>query len=129
LLVGGHAVAFHGYPRFTGDTDFLVERSQENAARLETALRAFGFGSLGLGAKDFLDAETVVQLGRPPCRIDLLTSIDNVVFQEAWNRRETAQLDGLPVPVISREDLLANKRAVARPQDLADIARLSEQAT
>jgi len=127
LLVGGHAVAFHGYPRFTGDTDFLVECSPENAARLETVLHTFGFGDLGLSAKDFLEAETIIQLGRPPGRIDLLTSIDGVAFQEAWERRVVAQLDGLPVSVIGKEDLLANKRTVARPQDIADITKLNEQ--
>jgi len=87
----------------------------------------FGFGDLGLSAKDFLEAETIIQLGRPPGRIDLLTSIDGVAFQEAWERRVVAQLDGLPVSVIGKEDLLANKRTVARPQDIADITKLNEQ--
>ncbi len=126
LLVGGHAVAFHGHPRFTGDIDFFVERSPDNAARLERVLGDFGFGSLGLKAADFLQPESVIQLGRPPNRIDLLTSIDAVSFGEAWQRRVDADLEGLPVRFIGKEDLLANKRATGRPQDAADISKLEE---
>ena len=87
LIVGGHAVAFHGYPRFTGDMDFFVERSSENAQRIEEVLGQFGFAGLGLTARDFVQPEIVVQLGRPPHRIDLLTSIDGVRFEDAWPRR------------------------------------------
>jgi hypothetical protein len=124
LLVGGHAVAFHGYPRFTGDIDFFVEVSPDNAARLEQVLQAFGFGGVGIGLEDFLEPGNVIQLGRPPNRIDLLTSIDGVLFQEAWPNRVQASLDGLPVCILSKPDLLRNKQASNRPQDRADLDRL-----
>ena len=125
LLVGGHAVAFHGYPRFTGDIDFFVEISPENAARLDQVLRECGFGGIGIRREDFLQPGTVVQLGRPPNRIDLLTSIDGVTFSEAWLNRIPAELDGLPVNVLGKADLLRNKQACGRPQDLADAAQLA----
>jgi hypothetical protein len=126
LVVGGHAVAFHGHPRFTGDMDFFVECSPENANRLAAALVQFGFGGLGLGAEAFLQPETVVQLGRPPNRIDLLTSIDGVGFAKAWQAKVPGELDGAPVHFLGREDLLANKRASGRPQDLADLDNLQQ---
>ena len=97
VVVGGHSVAFHGYPRFTGDIDFFVERSADNARRLEQVLLDFGFGGLGLEAKDFLEPETVIQLGRPPDRIDILLSIDGVSFDQAWRNRVPSELDALPV--------------------------------
>jgi hypothetical protein len=124
LIVGGHAVAFHGRPRFTGDFDFFVERSSENAERLAEVVSTFGFGALGLKQKDFLEPGIVVQLGRPPNRIDLLTSIDGVEFSVAWSRRLEGTIDDLPVTFISKQDLMANKRATGRPQDLADIEAL-----
>ena len=124
LVVGGHAVAFHGYPRFTGDIDFFIERSSENANRLASVLIQFGFGGLGLGTEAFLEPETVVQLGRPPNRIDLLTSIDGVQFTEAWAQKAPGELDGLPVNFLGKDHLLTNKRTSARPQDLADLDKL-----
>ena len=123
VVVGGHAVAFHGYPRFTGDMGFFVERSPENAASLVEVLSDFGFGKLGMKAADFLEPEVVVQLGRPPNRIDILTSIDGVEFDEAWNSRITSSA-GLELFFISKELLLCNKRAAGRAQDLADIQHL-----
>ena len=124
LLVGGHAVAFHGYPRFTADIDFFVAVSPENARRIEQVLIAFGFGAIGVSREDFLQPGNVVQLGRPPNRIDLLTSIDGVTFAEAWPNRVPAELDGLPVQLIGKADLLRNKAASGRAQDVADIERL-----
>jgi hypothetical protein len=117
-------MAYHGVPRFTGDIDFLVASSPENAARIERALAAFGFGSLGLSAKDFMIPGQVIQLGHPPSRIDLLTSITGVPFEEAWRERVPAELDGLPVHFIGREALIRNKRATARARDLADLEAL-----
>ena len=125
VLVGGHAVAFHGYPRFTGDINFFVERSSENAAKLEAVLNDFGFGQLGLKAADFLQPGIIVQLGRPPNRIDILTSIDGVEFAEAWNSRIKTST-GLELFIINKELLLRNKRVAGRPQDLADIDRLTK---
>jgi hypothetical protein len=126
LLVGGHAVAYHGHPRFTGDIDFFVERSPANADRLAALLQSFGFGGLGILAEDFLEPEVVIELGRPPNRIDLLTGIDGVDFAAAWENRVTAEMDGLPVFLIGRADLIRNKRATARPQDLADLHWIEE---
>jgi hypothetical protein len=126
LIVGGHAVAFHGHPRFTGDIDFFVERSEANASRLEKVLQDFGFGDLGLTAADFLEPSIVVQLGRPPRRIDLLTSIDGVEFESAWSHRVDTEMGGYPVHFIGKQDLLRNKRATGRAQDLADLQRLED---
>jgi hypothetical protein len=124
LVVGGYALTFHGVPRFTGDIDLLVRPSRENAARLEQVLAEFGFRSLGLSAADFLEPESVIQLGRPPNRIDLLTSITGVEFAQAWEARVAGELGGLPVQFLGREALIRNKRATARPQDLADLEAL-----
>jgi hypothetical protein len=119
--VGGFAMAFHGVPRYTGDIDFLVRVSPANAARIEAALRDFGFASSDLSALDFLEADQVVQLGYPPHRIDLLTSITGVSFDEVWATRVPAELDGIPVAFIAKPALIRNKRATGRPQDNADI--------
>jgi hypothetical protein len=124
VLVGGHAVAYHGFPRFTGDIDFLIDASPENAARTAVMVSDFGFGHLGLQEGDFREPETVVQLGRAPFRIDILTSVTAVSFAEAWETRVEATLDGLPVWFISKDLLVRNKLATGRPQDLADVKRL-----
>ena len=124
LIVGGHAVAYHGYPRYTGDIDVFVRASRENALKLVAALAAFGFGQVGLDADTFTESEKVVQLGRPPNRIDILTSISGVSFETAWDGRIGADLDGVPVCFIGRADLVANKRAAARQKDLADLEEI-----
>lgn len=124
LLVGGHALAFHGAPRFTEDIDFLVRISGENAERIERVLEAFGFGQTGITKEDFLEPEQVVQLGRAPHRIDLLTSISGVSWEEAWQSRILVVLGGLEIYALGRNALLRNKRASGRPQDQADAARL-----
>ncbi|MGZ8901172.1 MAG: nucleotidyl transferase AbiEii/AbiGii toxin family protein [Limisphaerales bacterium] len=124
LLVGGYALAFHGAPRFTEDIDFLVRISPENAERIEAALASFGFQSVGISQADFLEPEQVIQLGRPPHRIDLLTSITAVSWEEAWSERQEVDLGGHKVSAIGREHLIVNKRASGRLQDLADVARL-----
>lgn len=125
LIVGGYAVAYHGFPRTTGDIDFFIEASEENAARLEEVLDRFGFRSLGLTAKDFLEPGTIIQLGYPPHRIDLVTSISGVTFAEAWERRVRALIEDLPMNFVDRPTRLANKAAAGRPKDLADIDALS----
>jgi hypothetical protein len=127
LIVGGYALAAHGLPRLTGDLDAWVWISDDNALRVIRALTEFGFGSLGLTADDFIRPDSVVQLGYPPCRIDILTEIDGVLFEAAWARRLEVEIDGRHVPIIGRDDLIANKRASGRPQDIADVARLSNQ--
>ena len=121
VVVGGHALAYHGRPRYTKDLDVFVEPSPENAARLLAALEDFGFGSLDLKAADFDRPGMVVQLGIAPNRIDLLTTIDGVSFDEAWNGHVVGRFGTESVPFLGRQELLANKRAVGRLQDLADI--------
>ena len=126
LLVGAHALAVHGRPRYTGDLDVWVGVTPANARRVLTALRAFGFGAVGLSLKDFAATDQVIQLGYPPLRIDVLTGISGLSFTSAWKHRLTASIAGLEVPVLGRDDYLANKRAAGRPKDLADIALLEE---
>jgi hypothetical protein len=124
LLVGGYALAFHGAPRFTEDIDFLVLVSPENAEKLAGVLDDFGFDELGLTSADFLVPDQVIQLGRAPNRIDLLTGISGVTWENAWNSRTPVIMDGLEIQVIGKAALEANKAATGRPQDLADLARL-----
>lgn len=120
LVVGGHAVAFHGRPRLTEDLDLFVRPDLANGERIIRALQAFGFGSLGITAADFSADDRVVQLGRAPNRVDLLTKLYGVEFADAWSRRVAARLDDADVWMISREDLIRNKRETGRTQDLAD---------
>ena len=124
LVVGGYAMALHGRPRHTGDLDVWVDRRPENVARLMQALRDFGFGGLGLSEDDFSRPDQVVQLGYPPFRIDLLTSIDGVEFVKAWPRRREFASDGLVLHFIGIDDLKANKRACGRPRDIDDLENL-----
>jgi hypothetical protein len=126
LVVGAHALAAHGAPRFTGDLDLLVERSAENAGRLLGALERFGFGGLGLTVRDFTRPSRVAQLGRPPVRIDILTSLSGVSFAAAWRGRVEAELGGVTIAVLGLAELRRNKRAAGRPKDLADLAALDE---
>lgn len=122
VIVGAHALAFHGVPRFTGDIDFLVRPSVENAARVAAALQEFGFKSLT--AADFTAEGQVLQLGFPPNRVDVLTSISGCGFDEVWEGRVDSNLDGQPVSFIGREEFRKNKRASGRPKDLADLDSL-----
>jgi hypothetical protein len=124
LVVGAHALAAHGRPRATGDLDLWVRATPDNAERVWTALARFGAPLGDLTKGDLATPEIVFQIGQPPCRIDVLTAIDGITFDEAWPRRLTIAIEDLEVPVLGREDLLANKRATARPQDLADVAWL-----
>lgn len=124
LLIGGYALAAHGLPRATGDLDTWVWLDRDNASKIVAALDEFGFGSLGLSVDDFVEPEIVVQLGYPPHRIDIITSIDGVDFDDAWERRMMVNVGGVEVPIIGREELILNKIAAGRPQDLADVARL-----
>jgi len=126
VVVGAFAVAYHGYPRYTGDIDLFVESSEENAERLVQVIERFGFGDLNLSVEDFLHEDQVIQLGVAPSRIDLLTFLSGVTFQEAWSTRENGEINGLMVPFISKEMLKRNKTASGRMQDLADLQRLGE---
>lgn len=125
LVVDGYAVVFHGHPRYTKDFDVWVDATADNAVRLVAALDACGFGALGLRPEDFVEPDTVIQLGYPPARIDILTSIPGVTFGDCHARRVVAVVDGLAVPFIDLDDLIVNKRAAGRHQDLADVDALS----
>lgn len=126
MIVGGFAVAAHGFPRYTKDLDIWIECSSDNATRLIVALDDFGFGSLGLTVQDFMTPDLVIQLGYEPNRIDLLTGLTGVRFEEAYPKRITANVDGVALPVIDRQSLAANKRAFGRPLDLADAEELEK---
>ncbi|MDD5678766.1 MAG: hypothetical protein PHW60_12385 [Kiritimatiellae bacterium] len=126
LIVGGYALAFHGAPRFTGDLDIFVRPDSNNAQRVLDALAAFGFRFPNLTARDFQDPNKVVQLGVPPVRIDLITSISGVSWEEAEASKEPGIFGNVPVCYIGRQQYLANKRAAGRKKDLADIEALGE---
>ena len=121
LVVGGYAVALHGHPHYTQDIDVWLDATPENAARVMDALDAFGFAPLGLTPADFLVADQVIQLGLPPNRIDLHTSLSGVDFADCYPTRVQVDIDGVPVDFIDLENLKRNKRAAARSQDIADL--------
>ena len=124
LVVGGYAVAVHGYPRYTKDIDIWVWMQPDNAKRIIQALNDFGFGSLGLQADDFLASDQIIQLGYAPNRIDLITTLQGVDFEECYAARVILDLEGLQVNFINLEHLKQNKRSVGRLQDLADLENL-----
>lgn len=128
LVVGGYAVAFHGHPRYTKDLDLWIEPTPDNVRRLLAALEECGFGNLGLDQQDFLEPDTVVQLGRPPNQIDLLSTLDGISFTESFEQRREVEVDGTDVRFIGLNALRANKRASGRHQDLADLENLQDEA-
>jgi hypothetical protein len=126
LVVGAYALAAHGFPRATGDIDLWVRPTEENATRVWEAIAAFGAPTSRINVEDFSIPDIVYQIGVAPRRIDILTSISGVKFDQAWEDRISVELDGLAVPVIGREHLLANKQAAGRPKDLADVEILNQ---
>ena len=126
LIVGGYALAAYGHPRYTGDLDFWIGTESANAKRVLTVLDQFGFGALGIGLNDLTTPNQVLQMGFPPRRIDLLTSIDGVQFAPAFARRICADVDGQTLNFISLDDFKTNKRATGRNKDLADLDALEE---
>lgn len=124
LVVGGYAVAFHGHPRYTKDLDVWIAMSPENAAKVVKALEQFGFGSLGLKADDFLAPAHIIQLGYAPNRIDILTTVDGVEFEDCYATRVNVEIDHIGVSFIDLENLKRNKKAAGRHQDLADVENL-----
>ena len=124
VIVGAQSLAFHGRPRHTGDLDILIRPTPENARLLLAVLNQFGFEQSNFEETDFLRPQQIIQLGRAPSRIDLLTSISGVSINDAFASRIAATLDGIPVFILSKDALIRNKRAVSRPQDLADLAAL-----
>ena len=126
LVVGGYAVMLYTEPRYTKDLDIWIESSPDNAARVFRALAAFGAPLAGIHAEDFAVPDLIYQLGMPPTRVDILTSISGVAFEDAWPRRKAAVFGDIQTPFIGLGDLIANKRTTGRTTDLADCERLEE---
>jgi hypothetical protein len=124
LLVGGHAVGYHGYPRSTGDMDIWIPRARENAVGLVTALEEFGFDEPELTADVFLEEGRVIRMGVPPLRIEIQTSLSGVDFDVCYSDRIVAKWDDVEVSIISLERLKENKRAAGRLKDLSDLEHL-----
>ena len=125
-MVGGYALGIHGYPRYTGDLDIWVEISSGNAKKLIEVFEDFGLASFGLVADDFLKEENIIQIGYPPFRIDVITTIDGVRFEKAYPNKKEVDIDGLEVLFIGLEDLKRNKRASGRLRDLDDLRWLEK---
>lgn len=124
LIVGAHALAAHGVPRATRDLDIWINPTPENAARVMTALRTFGTALMDLTEEDLTTPGTVFQIGVEPFRIDILTAISGVTFEEAWKNRLPLEIEGVRVLVLGRHDFITNKRATGRARDLVDIEGL-----
>ena len=124
LVVGGYALAFHGHPRYTRNLDIWVWVDQSNAGKIIKALEEFGFSSLDISQKDFLQPGYVVQLGQPPGRIDLLTSVTGLEFETCYDTRVSIDIEDVTIDFIDLESFKKNKRAVGRYQDLADLENL-----
>jgi hypothetical protein len=127
-IVGALAVSWHGFPRYSGDIDFLIRPTAENAQRVRAALVEFGFGQLDISLADLTAPGKVIQLGYEPNRVDLMTSITGVSFQEAWDTRVSGDLDGLSVCFIGKVALLRNKESTGRSKDKIDADQLRRQA-
>lgn len=126
LIVGGYALAFYGAPRMTGDIDLYIEPAIENAQKIIRALTEFGFHNLEIEVDDLTQPEQVIQLGVPPVRVDILTSLSGVSWEEAFTSKEEGNYGGLKVFYIGKHSFLANKKAVGRKKDEADIEALGE---
>jgi len=124
IIVGAHALAYHGAPRYTGDMDIFVRPHRENAKRIMEALDEFGFGSLGLAAQDFTAPNRVTQLGVAPVRIDIVTSITGVSWEEAAAGRVQGSYGDVVVHFLGRQEFILNKRALGRKKDQADLEAL-----
>ncbi len=127
IIIGGYALAFHGAPRYTGDIDILVKPTLSNAEKIMSVLKEFGFGSVGLEVEDFQRDSHVVQLGVPPVRVDILTSISGVSIEEAFSNCADGNYGDIPVRYIGRELLIRNKRASCRKKDVSDLESLGEE--
>jgi hypothetical protein len=124
LVVGGYAVAFHGHPRYTKDIDIWIEMSLENAENILAALKEFGFGPLDLSAEDFLEEDQIIQLSYPPNRIDILTTLTGLEFEDCYDARVEFEIEGLHTHFIDLDNLKKNKLATGRSRDLADAENL-----
>lgn len=124
IVVGGYAVAIHGYPRYTGDIDIWYRQTESNCAKIIEVVDEFGFASLQLSTDDLMEPEIIIQLGRPPRRIDLVSTIDGISFDDAFPNAIIERLNDVPVRIISKTDLIKNKSASGRHRDLDDIENL-----
>ena len=124
LLVGGYAVVFYGYVRFTGDIDFWIHPTKKNASRVVEVLSKFGFGSLDLSIDDFTKDDQIIKLGYPPNRIDIITSVTGLTFSDCYPKRVSFTIEGVDIQTISLEDLKKNKKASGRYKDLDDLENL-----
>ena len=127
MIVGGYALAFHGAPRYTGDIDVFIKPNSVNAQRIIKVLKEFGFSSTELSVDDFQDENNVIQLGLPPIRIDMITSISGVTWEQADASKEPGKYGDVPVFYIGKNQYVANKRATGRTKDIADIEALGEE--
>lgn len=127
LIVGGYALAFHGAPRYTGDIDIFVSPDSRNAELIMAALEKFGFGSMDLKKADFERPGWVIQLGVPPVRVDIITSLTGISWKESYSKRVRGKYGDVPVNYIGKRQLIKNKKAIARKKDLADIEALGEE--
>ena len=127
IIVGGYALAFHGAPRFTGDIDVFVKPDRDNAKLILNALVDFGFSSLDITIDDLQDQNNIIQLGLPPVRIDLITSISGVSWEEADGSKESGLFGDVSVSYIGKKQFIINKRASGRKKDLADLESLGEE--
>ncbi len=127
MIVGGYALAFHGAPRYTGDIDVYIKPDPNNAQRIIIVLEKFGFSSLELSGDDFQKKDNVIQLGLPPVRIDIITSISGVSWEQADASKVPGMYGDVPVFYIGKDQYIANKRAIGRTKDIADIEALGEE--
>lgn len=127
IIVGAHALAYHGVPRYTGDMDIFVRPDLVNAQCILHALDEFGFGSVGLIIEDFVNPNKVVQLGEAPVRVDIITSITGVTWEEAYTNREEGIYGDVAVCYIGKKEFILNKRSIGRKKDMADIEAIGEE--
>jgi len=124
LVVGGYAFAVHAYPRFTNDLDIWIAADEQNAAKVLKSLQEFGFQELEVTIEDLTSPDKIIQIGYPPLRIDILTSIDGVEFEDAWKHKTTGEYGKQTMTLLSREDLIQNKKASSRKKDQRDLEDL-----
>jgi hypothetical protein len=124
LVVGGYAVGYHGYPRATGDMDIWIEMSKSNSKKVASAFRDFGMPDEAISEELFLETNKVIRVGVPPVRLELITSASGVDFNECYSNREVVEIEGIPINLISLQDLKKNKRAAGRHKDLEDMEHL-----
>ena len=127
IIVGGYALAYHGAPRYTGDIDLFVKPDPQNAKRIINALNEFGFGSVGLIPEDFENPDKVIQLGVPPVRIDIITSISGVSWEETFLGSVVDNYGDVTVRYIGLNEFISNKRATGRKKDMSDLEALGEE--